>query len=105
MSLTQEYLDILNEYRAVLESNGINVQEMYAFGSRVKGTNSKWSDLDVGIVSADFSDDLHGERVRLMHLRRDISDLIEPHPFLVEDFNNKYNPLVTEIKKNGVKVV
>ncbi|EKD99519.1 MAG: DNA polymerase beta protein [uncultured bacterium] len=97
-------IKIAKDYLAKLREIGIPVVEAYIFGSRAKGTDHKWSDLDTCIVSSTFGTDPIAERVVLAIIGRNVADIIEPHPFSPEDFADKYNPLVTEIKKWGVKV-
>jgi uncharacterized protein len=56
----------------------------------------EWSDIDIVIVSPDFSDDLLKERLILTKLAIPIDDRIEPKPFNKESFNPN-DPLVYEI--------
>jgi predicted nucleotidyltransferase len=35
----------------------------YLFGSYAKGTSNQWSDIDLAVVSPDFSEDIHEELV------------------------------------------
>lgn len=75
------------------------------FGSRAKGTEHSWSDLDTCIISKSFGKDRIDERVLLMTIGYPVSDLIEPHTFSPADFADKYNTLATEIKHHGIKVI
>jgi len=77
------------------------VYAAYIYGSHSKGNATAWSDIDVAVVSPDFSDDLFEERLKLMRIAAFIDDRIEPYPFTVEDFESS-NPLVSEIKKYGI---
>jgi predicted nucleotidyltransferase len=69
----------------------------------VTGTSDEQSDIDVAVVSDDFSGDLVEDTFKLMQIRRQVDNRIEPHPFLSEDFNNK-NPFVKEIMKDMIQV-
>jgi predicted nucleotidyltransferase len=80
------------------------VDSAYLFGSYAKGTSNQWSDIDLAIISSDFSEDLYEERLFLMRLAAEIDDRIEPKPFRPETFTT-IEPLVDEIKKNGLKLV
>jgi predicted nucleotidyltransferase len=80
------------------------VDSAYLFGSYAKGTSNKWSDIDLAIISPDFSDDLYDERLNLMRLAVEIDDRIEPKPFRPEMFT-PMEPLVDEIKKHGLKLI
>ena len=77
---------------------------MYIYGSFAKGTNHKWSDIDLAIISPDFSDDTLSDRLMLMKIGASIDDRIEPHPFSLKRFDVT-DPLVNEICKNGIQIV
>lgn len=79
------------------------VSRAYLYGSYAKGTAGKWSDIDVAIISPDFSPDLFEERVFLMKLALKLDDRIEPSPFRPENFELD-NPLVHEISTSGIEI-
>lgn len=76
----------------------------YLYGSQATGTATAWSDIDLALVSPDFSADLFVERVALMRLAAQVDDRIEPHPFTPQDFNPT-NPVVSEIQRTGIRVL
>ncbi len=80
------------------------IDDAYLYGSFAKGTAGKWSDIDIAIVSSDFSDDLFEDRLILMRLASTIDDRIEPKPFNKELFNAD-DPLVDEIQKHGIRLM
>jgi predicted nucleotidyltransferase len=75
----------------------------YLYGSRARGTATEWSDIDLAVVSPDFSSDVFQERLILMRLAVQVDDRIEPHPFRPEDFNAS-DPLACEVRRTGVRV-
>jgi len=77
------------------------VYAAYIYGSHSKGNANAGSDIDVAVISPDFSGDLFEERLKLMRIAAFIDDRIEPHPFRVEDFESS-NPLASEIQKYGI---
>jgi predicted nucleotidyltransferase len=79
------------------------IEAAYLYGSQVGGTAMPWSDIDLALISADFSDNLFQERLVLMRLAAKIDDRIEPHPFTPERFNIN-DPLVSEIRRAGVQL-
>jgi len=95
--------EILKRFLAAVQQRQ-RVEAAYLYGSQVEGTATEWSDIDVAVVSPDFSADLFQERVALMRLAAQIDDRIEPHPFTPQDFNAN-DPLVNEIQRTGVRVV
>jgi len=103
--MTNKYIDIAKKYAKLLEANGVSVDGLYIFGSRVKGGARRWSDLDTGVVSSDFGKDKIAELSKLFYLGTKVSDLIEPHVFSVEEFEDKYNALAQEIKRTGIRVI
>jgi uncharacterized protein len=80
---------------------GIHIEAAYLFGSYAHNKANQWSDIDVAVVSPDFSDDRLAERIRLMRLSADIDSRIEPVPFHTLNFKD-VDPLAGEIIKNGI---
>ena len=76
----------------------------YLFGSYAKGTQNRWSDIDLAVVSPEFSEDLFEERIVLMHLAAEVDTRIEPKPFRPDSFK-PIDPLVYEIQKHGIKLI
>ena len=81
-----------------------HVDSAYLFGSYARGTQDRWSDIDLAVVSPDFSEDLFEERMVLMRLAYEIDERIEPKPFRPDTFK-PIDPLVHEIQKHGVKLI
>lgn len=101
---TQHIISIAKDYVNTVKKSGIIVERAYIFGSQIKGTARKDSDLDIGIISSSFGTDRHKERVKLIRLTHNFKDEIEPHPITLEEFTNPHNPFVKEVKK-GLKII
>ncbi len=86
-----------------LKEDGITVESAYLFGSHAVNRAGRWSDIDVAVVSPDFSSDRFDERLRLMKLSTEIDTRIEPVPYHINDFQDT-DPLVDEIKKCGIRL-
>jgi predicted nucleotidyltransferase len=82
----------------------LRIEAAYLYGSQVTGSARPWSDIDVAVVSADFSDDLFQERVTLMEWAAGIDDRIEPQPFTPDRFGPN-DPLASEISRRGVRLL
>ena len=80
------------------------VERAYIFGSYAKGTAKKWSDIDLAIISKDFSDDTFEDKLYLMKLAIQFDDRIEPMPYHPAAFNPN-DPLVAEIQKTGIQIM
>jgi len=96
-----EALRIANLYIDSL-SNKYEILKAFMFGSFAKGTNHEDSDIDVAIVVKNVTDIIDAQ-IDMMKLRRKVDLRIEPHPFLLSDFNND-NPVVYEILKSGILI-
>jgi predicted nucleotidyltransferase len=80
------------------------IEAAYLYGSYAKGAPSEWSDIDIAIVSPDFSDDLLNERLTLTQLAIPLDNRIEPKPFNKRSFDPN-DPLVHEIIKHGIPLI
>jgi len=91
----------IQNFLSVLLKEGLNVNQAYLYGSYAKGKEHKWSDIDIAVISPDFSDTRLNERIKLMKIASEIDDRIEPVPYLPENFVDE-DPLVWQIKKEGL---
>jgi predicted nucleotidyltransferase len=104
MAETKDRLNkIIKSFLAEIQKH-YQIDDAYLYGSFAKGRPNEWSDIDIAIISPDFSDDLFEERLLLMKLASIIDDRIEPMPFKKEAFNRN-NPIVDEIQKNGIRLI
>lgn len=96
-------LKAARDFVHAVEQSGIRLQAAYLFGSYAKGTARADSDIDVALVSPDFSgwvDDL--EKIRSALLSRDIR--IETVRFRPDTFRDE-NPLAWEVKRTGISLI
>ncbi len=96
-----EALRIAQEYVRSI-SNKYNVAQAIVFGSYAKGTHHEESDIDIAIVINNVVD-IIDTQIDMMKLRRKIDLRIEPHPFMVDDFERS-NPVVDEIIRHGIVI-
>lgn len=82
----------------------MRVRRAYLFGSYAKGHARRDSDIDVAVISQDLSGDWLDDFCRLTRIADDIDARIEVIPFLPKDFRDE-NPLVWEIKTNGIQLI
>ena len=94
---------IINSFLEEIQKK-YRIDNAYLYGSFAKGTFNKWSDIDIAIVSSDFSGDLFEDRLSLMRLASTIDDRIEPRSFKKEFFNRN-DPLADEVQKNGIRLI
>lgn len=94
----------VKEYKKILQAEKLPMRGFYVFGSYAKGTQHKWSDIDVFVVSPKFKDAWHGLSYLMKRLPYGLGWSIEPHGMNPRDFNNKYSTLATEVKEHGIKI-
>jgi uncharacterized protein len=96
-------MNIVIRYTDILKKE-MKVEKVILYGAYSKGSQREDSDIDVAVVSSDFSGDMLEDQLKLMKLRRSIDLRIEPMPFLPEEFN-ECNPFVNEIIQTGIVIV
>jgi len=90
-------------YRQALKRARVPRFRLIVFGSQVKGTARRDSDIDIAVVSPLFGKDRFEEGVRLLRYRGG-NFRIEPHPFHPDDFDDRWDGLAQEVKRFGVAV-
>ena len=80
-----------------------DVQAIYLFGSHASGEANEWSDIDLLVISPDFTRDRFESQVALLILASRIDTRLEPHPLPPEDFNVN-NQLAYEVQRAGVRI-
>ncbi len=78
-SADREIIRIIQDYSRELRSL-ITLEGVYLFGSFVNGNANDHSDIDVLVVSRDFTGDIIEDMKHLLKLRRKVYRRIEPHP-------------------------
>ena len=99
-----EAKEIALKFANFLKKKGFPLSSLYLFGSHAKGTQHKYSDIDIAVVS-NLKRYTEKRLDSLWHLRHEVDDRIEPHYFLAHDFQDDYPPLAHEVKLTGIKIV
>lgn len=101
----REIIKEVQEFVEELKRQGIKVDKVILYGSRVSGKAHKYSDIDVAIVSPDFGKDRFEEGAKLFEIASRINPLIEPVPISLKSFEtDTWIPLIYEIRKNGLEL-
>lgn len=101
-SKRDKMIKILKKWLTELDKT-IAVTHAYLFGSYAKGHPTRWSDVDVAVVSPRFKGTRFYDCKMLIPHLRNMPNTLEIHPFKKEDFNTK-NLFVKEIIKTGIKI-
>lgn len=99
-----EALVLAKKLKELLLAQDIPVENVFLFGSSVRGDTHSWSDIDVAIVHRPFLTSRFEERTAIRRSRRALDLRIETVSFRPEDFDNEYFALAREVKKNGIPV-
>ena len=54
-AVTNGAIEILERFLKMVKAANIRIERAILFGSYAKGTAGQWSDIDVALVSSDFS--------------------------------------------------
>jgi len=94
----------VRNFACYLRERGLNIEKVFLFGSHAQRMNRTWSDIDVCIISPQFTDGFDSWAY-LWQSRRpeDVDAMIAPVGFHPDDFVDE-EPLVAEIKLTGVEI-
>jgi len=95
---------LIKKYVNVMKGHNIPVWRLYLYGSYVKGTYHKYSDIDLAVFWNKDEIDGFDEDVLLMKLTRKVDLRIEPHSFAKTDFDET-NPYIKEIIETGERII
>ena len=93
----------INGYLKALSDFGFPFQKAILFGSYAKRKPHQYSDIDLAVWSAAFTDPYFTIMEKVAPLRRTFKN-IELHPFSLED-NAENNPFIKEIENTGFKIL
>ena len=94
-------LEIISSFRKALESNRIRIDKLILFGSYAVGGYRQDSDIDVVVISRDFSDKNYWERIDILSSAiYDIFEPIEATAFTPEEWERGQS-LIVDYAKNG----
>ena len=96
---------IVRKYAKKLEENNYPFSAIYLFGSYAQNKNNKWSDIDVAVISDKLRKNNDKNRFLLWDMRLGVDTRIEPHGFTIKDFQDNCDPMVSEIKKTGIRIL
>ena len=93
----------IEEYIQTLRQDALPVEQIVLFGSYAKGTQHKWSDIDLCIISPKFRNSWKATQYLWSKRLHDNGLTIEPVGFTKQDFQQP-SSLIEEIKKTGIKI-
>jgi predicted nucleotidyltransferase len=98
-----EIIKMVKRIIGVLKKSDYHVKKTYLYGSYAKGKYHKDSDIDILIVSDDFTGNRFRDGLKLMRICQEIDSRIEFMPYRSSDFKDS-DPLVVEVKATGKEI-
>lgn len=104
VEIPNKVIEIIFKFIKEAKIDNINIEQAILFGSYAKGTQNKYSDIDLAVVSADFEGNRFKDNLKLAEAKLRTSIDLETHPFRIQDFSID-NLFVKEILKEGIRLV
>jgi uncharacterized protein len=96
-------IELSKSFIDCLQKNMIHIETAIIFGSRSSDTANEYSDIDIALVSDDFSGIRFKDNERIIDITPNKYSIFDTHPYRPEEFNSD-NPFVREILKTGYKI-
>ncbi len=103
-SAKNKAIDKARKLIALLKTNGIDVYEAYLFGSAAMDKADEYSDIDIAIVSEDFTGIPFYDVKKISKFRRSVDLKLEVHPFSLNDILHNPPLFFVDIKNKGVQI-
>ena len=87
-----------------LAKKGLKIQKTFLFGSQLTEAATKDSDIDVAVVSDQFSGIRFKDAVFLIPLLTGLPNQIEIHPYSTKDFDDPENWFAEHIRATGLEI-
>ena len=95
---------VLNLYLQSLKEDRLPIKQAFLFGSYAKAQANQFSDVDLCIVSPNFSDPVSAIQYLLSKRQLNLRYPIEPIGFNPQDFHSD-SAFIQEIKKHGIRLI
>lgn len=102
-AISNDVMTAVRSFITLVRESGLPLEKAFLFGSYAKGQAHTWSDIDLALVSRDFTGMGFYERRRLNPFLIKTDSRLELHPFRPDEFT-KDNPFVEEILRQGVEI-
>jgi predicted nucleotidyltransferase len=97
-------LKAVSDFLKALQRSDLRLKAAYLYGSYASGNAHPDSDIDVALISEDFTGEWLKDQERIVDALLSSDSRIEPARFRPQDFTDD-NPLVWEIKSKGIKLL
>jgi predicted nucleotidyltransferase len=87
-----------------LENEKLRISKVFLFGSYARNQENEWSDIDLAVVSDDFTGNRMIDYDRFVNAILKVDRSFEPIPYKTENFTID-NPFVYEIISTGIRII
>ena len=99
-----EIIKLIEEFVKLVREENIVIDKVILFGSYAKGTNREDSDIDLAIVSRDFSEENCIDTMELLLSKANLLKVdIQTIPFSIEEYNIPKG-IMEEILNTGIEL-
>jgi uncharacterized protein len=103
MHTREHAIKTAGDFIQLVKKSGIRVSEAFLFGSYARNSAASESDVDVAVVSPDFSGFRYDDLGKIAYCKLQSDADLEIHTFAIADFTID-NPFAREIIETGLKV-
>lgn len=91
------------KYLRMISNLNIKIEKAFLFGSYSKHSQGQFSDIDIAIISKDFTENPmdNWRKVGEANIKY---NLVEPHLYTMEDFKKKDSFLNKEVIEKGIEI-
>jgi len=103
MDKREDIISKVKQYKQLVDSSNLlkDIEQVYLFGSFVKGTPNKYSDIDVAFVVNSIEGDFFDIIPPIHRLTEKVDFRIEPH---IVARDTDYAGFIDEIQRTGILV-
>ncbi len=97
-------IDTIKRFIQSLKKDGLDVSDVYLFGSMLDGTADADSDIDLAVVSEDFQGIPYYDIKKVSKHRRKIDLRLEIHPFSKQEVEQDPPAFFVQIRQKGLRI-
>jgi len=104
MDKREDIISKVKQYKQLVDSSNLlkDIEQVYLFGSFVKGTPNNYSDIDVAFVVKNIEGDFFDIVPPIHRLTEKVDFRIEPH---IVARDTDYSGFIDEIQRTGILVI
>ena len=104
VEVKSEVIELIEEFIKLVRAENIVIDKVILFGSYAKGTNRADSDIDLAIVSRDFTEENCIDIMSLLLSKANLLKVdIQTIPFSIEEYNSPKG-IMEEIINTGIEL-